>query len=144
MTIEFKEGRYFAAMWFISNDDDRDWHGALYRDNEKDSPWEFRYRFRYYNEASKNPFDGEDRKNWYTATMPVDKEESEVMKLIAMMADQVAEEFDGADVHKLVLRTDSPVRIMEAMSRESWCHIKEGEEKKDSLRINIKSEKTNG
>jgi hypothetical protein len=122
MTIEFKEGRYFAAMWFVSGED-RDLHGALYKDD--DGSWLFRYRFRYYDKKSKDPFDGEDRKSWYDARFPADKEESETMSAIAMMMDMTAKEFGGVDVHKLILRTDSPYKIMEAMSREEWCHVKE-------------------
>ncbi len=124
MTIEIKDERYFAAMWFCTPSiGGVDWHGALYKDNC--GPWEFRYRFRYY--ADDKAHDSEDIKNWYTASFRGSEEEKHVMKLIEQMTDMVSRQFGGAPVHKIILRTSKAADVLRALEREKFAHIKRDE-----------------
>jgi hypothetical protein len=47
MSIEIKDGRYFAGFWLLGDGKTRDWLYAVYRDKGSDK-WTLEYRFRYY------------------------------------------------------------------------------------------------
>lgn len=59
MSIVIQEGFYYAVAYFVPGVN-QDFMGMVYRDAES---FLFSYRFRYYNSA--DPFDREDKKNWY-------------------------------------------------------------------------------
>lgn len=61
MSIQLTETSYIEAFWIIGWGRG-DWLATLYRDTP-DSPWQAKYRFRYY--EGPKVWDGKDRKSWY-------------------------------------------------------------------------------
>lgn len=121
MTLELKDGRYVSQMWYCANRQ-KDWLCTIYRDPGE--PWTVLYRFRYYRD--KKTFGSQDEKRWYCFQAPADRPESEVITLTNRIADLVSLEA-GAKMHKLLLRTDKPEKVLEAMKREDFCHIPQEE-----------------
>jgi hypothetical protein len=80
--IEITDDTYVLGLWFVAGDN-RDWMGAVTR-KRGEEVFEIRYRFRYY--ASLDPFDTNDRKNWYMATLKPGISEEEVIQNMHMMA----------------------------------------------------------
>lgn len=119
VTIEIKEGRYFAKMWFLEGGD-KDWMAAVYRDPGK--PFTLQYRFRYYN--SPDPWDEGDKKSWYTATAPPEMTEEDIVGKTDLMANTMACMGFGGKVHPLVLKSDDPKFITGEMAKQFWAHHK--------------------
>ena len=117
MTIEIKEGRYFAKMWFLEGGD-KDWMAAVYRD--PGGPFILQYRFRYY--RSEDPWDEGDRKSWYVATAPPEMTEEDIVGKTDMMANTMACMGFGGKVHPLVLQSDDPKFITGEMAKQFWSH----------------------
>lgn len=128
MTIEIKDGRYFSTFYFCEFESARqDWHGALYRDRDasgKWTPWVFFYRFRYY--VDNKAHDSDDVKNWYSVT--IDRSEAEALKVIQQMASMISKHYDGAPVHKVIVKSSKAEEVAKALQRESWTHIKQVKE----------------
>lgn len=83
MTIEFKDGRYFKAIFHfefrataaVAPDPplDGNYLAALYTDDPNRNDWTLVYRFRYYVD-NKTGTDSEDIKSWYSAHLLADEE----------------------------------------------------------------------
>ncbi len=121
MTIEFKDGRYFAAVWFIDGGSNhRDWMGAVYKDEGE--PWQLKYRFRYYH--SVDPWSDKDTKSWYSATIDEKAPEAEVVGKIDEMARVMVVAGFGPHAHKLVLQSSDAKFCGEQLSKQFWAHSK--------------------
>lgn len=65
MTIEIKDGIYFAAIWHVEDRPRGNWMGAVYR--TPDGTWHLKYRHRYYADDKLDETSA-DTKNWYHFT----------------------------------------------------------------------------
>lgn len=122
MAIEFKEGRYFAAVWFVSGivrGTGESWLCALYRD--KDGPWRITYRFRYY--AKDEPQDQGGEASWYEATAKVGATEEDVRLPCEVVAKMSALRMRGT-VERIDLGTDDVDVIFAALAKADWCHVR--------------------
>ena len=114
MTIEFKENRYFVALWFIPGDT-KDYLAALYRDRGENE-WHLVYRFRYYRDA-KTGFDSDDEKHWFACAYPVGVVTEETLE---QHIDRACEILVGAGglagpVKKITCKTDNVRRIADVL-----------------------------
>lgn len=119
--IEIKKGRYFKAYWFVGCED-RDLLAAMFRDPE--GPWKLLYRFRYYEDDK--VFDSKDRKSW-TGFETKDGVGTDVVKMVACMdfvAALTEKTFNGK-LYKVDLDTDDHEKIICAMSKQPWFHVRE-------------------
>jgi hypothetical protein len=121
MTIEFKEGRYIAAIAFIGSDEHpRDWMATLWKDAE--GPWRCDYRFRYYKDDKS--FDSEDEKNWYAFAAPDDWTKERAVAFLKSMADQLVEKGFGSELSWLTPDSDNPDLILHLLSQQKWANVK--------------------
>jgi hypothetical protein len=114
-------GRYFVGIWYLHKADE-DWMCGLFRDGDS-GEWEIRYRFRYYNPESENPWDGKDRKSQVNAKCSASESEQDMIRKVDSMARLIAAakkyEYDY-----LPLQTDSAEVIFEKLKTRPWAHIK--------------------
>lgn len=58
-----------VGIWFLATiPGSQDWMAGL-SEIEPDAKYKLTYRFRYYGDDGKNPFEGGDRRSWYDGTM---------------------------------------------------------------------------
>jgi len=115
---------HIYGIWFVpSRDNDQDWMARLYVDEGK---WVLDYRFRYYSEESTDPHDGQDEKNWYTATGPDDSEESRNQVLGAMAKLLPAVEEHLGEKHDFVLLDCKPSdpKVFFELGSKPWAHVR--------------------
>lgn len=125
--IDIIPGRYFAAVWFCG-DGTGDWLAAAWRDPGR--PFEGTYRFRYYRDGKAH--DSDDKKSGYLLKAKPDAgpEDGPSEAQIVAAFDRcgallISPRYGGAPIHKLILRTDDPARILEAFQRENFMHIRD-------------------
>jgi hypothetical protein len=129
MTIEFINGRYFAAIWFVgpgATPDGRtvDLHGALWRD--EGGPWTLQYRFRYY--ADDRIAGSDDEKAWYRAVLDeaskVETERSVVDKITRAFGDMA--KMIGcrvADLDTVLTSSDDMQVVTGMLMKRPWTHV---------------------
>jgi hypothetical protein len=128
MSIEIKDGRYFAAMWFVGpgrTPDGRtvDVHGALWRDPGQH--WVLQYRFRYYADDRVDA-SSEDDKSWYRGELARAAERPEV-DLVA----EITRAFESmgvmlgctSPVSVVLLQTASASAVASALASQSWTYM---------------------
>jgi len=133
VTIEVKEGRYFAAQWFVHGLE-RDFLAAVYQDAGEDT-WHLVYRFRYYAKGS-TPHDGRDEKSWYHVKAVPDgrekkKSEAEmrrelkekVVESVDTMCRMLVDKGFGDSCEKLHIESDDPERVSEIIIQRSYSHV---------------------
>lgn len=118
--IEIKPGRYFSAIWYIEGRD-KNWMAALWRD-EPDGAFTLSGRFRYYVDDKRH--DSDDRKSVFGAVAQPHMTEAKMLSDIDSLADGLVRAGFGRAVEKLILRTNDPMKVMEALQREKWSAIK--------------------
>jgi hypothetical protein len=134
--IDFKDGRYVAAIWFVplENMVDRegiryahgDWHAVLYKDDGEER-FRAAMRFRYY--VDDKVHDSGDKKSWYQVSFP--GTEAEALSAFGKVVNGLAGMGRGANIHKLIIRSSDPKFIFERLMAEGWAHLrllKDGEE----------------
>lgn len=105
--IEVAEDGYYLGLWYLPGHNS-DWLACISR---KGDDWDLVYRFRYYapNETF-DPFDGNDQKSWYRATLPMEKcsEEKAIEAVSTMQAGLVAMGFmpEGGEPFAAIIRGD--------------------------------------
>lgn len=110
--IEFKDGRYFSALWFVAGED-KDWLAALYRDDPM-GPWFVHYRFHYF---------ADDIASWKKLMIPAIVDEAGILKSVNAMAAQVSKSYSDADVHKILLRSDRAQANFAAIEGEKFLRV---------------------
>jgi len=113
--IEFKDGRFFVAQWFMAGDK-VDWLCVVYTDDpagKASRDWTVHYRFCYRAKA-----DAEDVKNWYRWAYQGSASEVEV--IVDNLAETVAA---GEKILKTVLRSADAERNLEVLLKESHNHV---------------------
>jgi hypothetical protein len=114
----------YSRMWFVTGEK-MDWMAALFQ--KPGGPWEFRYRFRYYSPDAPDPFDGDDEKSVYDFQIDPAKEPLvESIAKIKAAIEFVRSQMDG-ETHELMLNTRNPKKIMQALAREKWAHLRFGQ-----------------
>jgi len=79
--LEEHQGEWIYGIWFVgSKDRDKDWMCTVSR--RKDGKVHIVYRFRYYNEESKTPHDGKDKKNFYHFAADGVNDDTEMKKAV--------------------------------------------------------------
>ena len=122
MTIEIRDGRYFAAMWFIAGDG-HDWHAALYHDAAPEAPWELVFRFRYYDDNEIH--DSQDHKSWYKSIAPRTRTEEQVVADVErLVADLMTSGRYDERFPTVVIQSDRPEAVADKLSRQPWAHGK--------------------
>lgn len=119
--IEYVDGRYFVAQWFLPGPG-RDFLGALYRD-EKTGKFVFRYRFRYYAAGPGNPHDGRDEKSWYTATYAGESEDEAERKCDILVAELRNMGWTREQPDKLVLKSASAEENVKKLLERPYNHV---------------------
>lgn len=116
--LEFGKGIYYSRLWFLDSKG-CDWLAALFR--KPGEGWRFVYRFRYDAEG-----DMPERRNWFTVNLKTrpsaDACLEELRPVIHLLGEGMGAALDGA-MHTLVLETDDPDKVFEAMKGEVWCHF---------------------
>jgi len=109
---------YLAAVWFVGGSES-DWLAWLYR-AKADHLWHFDYRFRYYY-GTKDPFDGNDQKNFWRSTDTAGRTEQEQREDIELIAAVIAKRnerpLDRVDVN------GPPLLLLEKAKGRSWFHV---------------------
>jgi hypothetical protein len=57
-----------VGVWFLVTTEKQDWLATL-SEVEPNAKYELTYRFRYYSPESVDPWDGKDRKSWYSGVV---------------------------------------------------------------------------
>lgn len=124
--LDLREGRYFAAMWYVELPDNiGNMLAALWRDPEE-KDFHLDYRFRYY--KNDKIFDSDDERSTYRGTFTGLSEEKAIAQaglVFGLMA-----EFGGgrrgkvAHMKTLILRSSDPWFITEQMAKEKFVHVK--------------------
>ena len=119
--VEFKSTSYYVGFWFVGGTD-KDWLACVYRE-EGQTDWQLVHRFRYHNEASTDPFDGKDKKNFYAAGVdgPL-KDEKQIIADMAKLAAVVGLRF-GVQPEFVDVRGDGD-RALFRLAMQPWAHIK--------------------
>ena len=130
MTIEFKDGRYFAALWYLEDEPRGNWMGAVYRD--PDGIWYLLYRHRYYVDDVTDPLEeSQDVKNWHgfmmnpVANDPVANEAMLVASVDAMLS--VMQEMGygkGYTVQKITPRSDRAAVVAKMLTVQKFAHAR--------------------
>lgn len=120
--FDFSTTAYIEAVWFIAWDQ-TDWMAVVFQDGPE-SPWQARYRFRYYQDAK--AFGSQDRKSTYTATAKDGTEESRLAFVngFDMMADVITDSkrHDHSEQWKVVIQ-GGRVRFTRLLLQQPWCHV---------------------
>lgn len=118
--IEFKEGNFYLGIWFVGGKD-TDWLGCVWR--EKDSPdWIFRARFRYHNSASRDPFDGMDKKSFTSWNVDgAKKSEDQIKKDIDLIASLIGLRL-GVKPEYVEIKGDHDKALFK-LAMQPWAHI---------------------
>ena len=113
MTIYFDET--VTAIWFAPTSRTSDFLACLKRAQDSRS-FKLTYRFRYYHDdASRDPFDGKDRRSWYEYEITEQSEEHVIETLRSIVQSMVAASIvsgmqeNSPKVYELV-RGDMPLR----------------------------------
>lgn len=111
---------HMGTLWFVDEPDgDRNWTAYTYK-AKGDPMWRFRYRF-WYDAGTRDPFDGQDRKSFWSGT----ENGRGIERLTAAMdslAWKVAVEL-GSGVERLEI--NGPVSKLATMpNRPKWLHVK--------------------
>jgi hypothetical protein len=130
MTIEFIDGRYFAALWYLEDEPRGNWMGAVYR--EPDGTWHLVYRHRYYVDDVTDPLEkSEDKKSWYGFVMnPVAKNQKSneamlVASVDAMLAVMKESGYGkGHEVQKITPRSDRAAVVAEMLTKQKFAHAR--------------------
>ncbi len=118
--INIKEGRYFAAIWYIEGGN-KNWMAALWRDGS-DGAMTLSGRFRYYVDDKRH--DSDDVKRIFEAETKPHLTEAQAVSDVDQIADKLIKAGFGRTVEKLILRTDDPDKVLKALSREKWAGVK--------------------
>jgi hypothetical protein len=112
---------WFYGIWFVGGAES-DWLAGIGKIGNK---WVLKYRFRYYNKDSTNPFDKKDEKSWYGFETPDDSEES--LKKLVATTDTVAQLNEmkfGAKVDFVLFQCDpSDPKLFFELGSRSWSHV---------------------
>ncbi|KKM69506.1 hypothetical protein LCGC14_1450080 [marine sediment metagenome] len=124
MVIE--ENDHVLVIWFQSYNES-DYMGALVREGGPDGDLVLRYRFRYYAPSEQfNPFDENDRKNWYEARLTCSEAEAieKTDRIVEEMA--IAREKGWGDLHvnDRIFVNGGGDAVQKALSKMPWCHMK--------------------
>ncbi len=121
--MKFEEGTYVAIVWFVPEPEERaDWFCTLFkrpsRPGAPDEPWRAEYRFRYYTDQEGRIFDSDDVKNVYetVARDGSPGERGRLASACSKMAAQISHEWNGAQVHKLIIDSSSMEEVLRQMS----------------------------
>lgn len=118
--LTFVPGRYCSNIWFIDVPAmNCNILAALFRDPDH---WTLIYRFRY-DAGTNDPWDGQDRKNWYTYHASLEKTESELLDYTRQCW-HVITELDDTEVHSLPVRSDDPGYIMDQLTAQPWANTR--------------------
>jgi hypothetical protein len=118
--IVVQDGRYFAAQWFASGDG-WDLLVALWRD--PGGPWVAQGRIRRY--VDDLVHDSDDEKVWFSAQVrDLDADEPAALASSQALVDFLTHG-SGAEVHKLIVRSDRASDVVAAPRREHWAHFGE-------------------
>lgn len=119
--LNFKDGRYFVAIWFISSDEyHRDWMAGLYRDFGSDQ-FTLVYRFRYHSGNTK-PFAEDSHTNWYTAVTSSSEEKAE--EGVDVLFQALALKGFGDFTDKIVFKSDDGRKNFERFEKLPWVHMR--------------------
>jgi hypothetical protein len=123
--MEFRDGRYCLAVFFIYGKEHRDWMASIWRDEE--GPWCIEYRFRYYAEddGKRDSFDGRDRKSWYDLKVPREEPEAELIRKITLVAEELVRGGYNDRYDLVMIRSDRGVDGIKAIAARPWAHVKE-------------------
>lgn len=118
--MEFTEGDYILGVWHASNLKGDDYMMTVRR--KKDAKvFDFEYRFRY-NVDDSGPFEGKDKKNFYTGLCKEsESEESIVQKMNMMFA--IIKIMYPLEAKFIEVKGDFK-KFMYLLAQEPWCHIK--------------------
>ena len=130
MSFTFTDQSYIEAFWLIGWGVG-DWLAVVYRDTPE-SPWQAKYRFRYYKSAK--VWDSDDVKSWYDiktndsdpaarAATTGDELAAAFDKVAALMAKEMRRDFPGRSVKliKRVIRGDMK-RMMDEFMKTGFGH----------------------
>lgn len=121
--FEVKPGRYYRAIWFAGGNETGDLFAAVFKNDE--GAWQTTYRFRWY--ADDRVGDSQDKKSVYHVHPRGERATADAPPATLVDAmDLIAEMFRiqfGGEVHKLLVRSDDPEVVGEALSREHFAHF---------------------
>lgn len=119
--IEIDEDDYVLGMWLCpSFANDMDWMGLAYL---RDGELRLDYRFRYYDPASVDPFDGKDDKSWFTIGFG-NADEQDVFRAVDIILDQLRSSglFSGVDFTVVRGTWDD---LSKAVSTKGYLHFRD-------------------
>jgi hypothetical protein len=120
--IEFRDGRYFAKMWF-AHADGFDVLAALWHDPGE--RWTCTWRLRYY--TSNDRLDG-DKKTAFQGQMTDDCDEKTALArtspVFLAMVDDFAKRFGlQMTLHEVPLRSDNVETLIAVLQQQEWAHM---------------------
>ena len=121
--IPFKKENYYVGFWFVGGTD-KDWLACVYREQGQIT-WQLVHRFRYHNDASADPFDGKDKKNFYSGMVDgAKKDEKQIIADMTKLADVVGLQF-GVKPDFVEISGDGD-RALFRLAMQPWAHVKTG------------------
>jgi hypothetical protein len=116
VSINFDES--IRGIYYASLDEKTDWMLGI---NETDEHWVVQYRFRYYH--SDNPWDAEDKKNWYSMKIDASEPLADVVAFVETMFERIEEEAEG-DCYKLLRGKGTHAQFFEEFKGLPFVHYK--------------------
>lgn len=129
--IQVDPDTYLYGIWFLPNGDEFDVMGCLSKQRGSDH-WDFRYRFRYYDESGTDgdPFESHDEKSVYHARIPcTEKTNKVVLDGIALMFRELSNRTatqmkpDFIDI-RMWGTSENIDAILNKMSDKPWIHMR--------------------
>lgn len=115
--IELTEKDKVSRIWYVALDG-ADWLCTLLKKADEDH-WKVQYRMRYYAAGQKNfdPFNGADKKVWYTVT----GEPDELLESTEALAKKMALSAQTR-VHRIVIDSQGLAEFQQKMAKAPWTH----------------------
>jgi len=120
MSINFDES--IRAIYYASLNENSDWMLGI---NEEEEYWHIQYRFRYYH--SDDPWDQEDKKNWYEIRVSKTDSLASVIETVNEMFKIIEETADG-DCYKLLRGEGTHKQFFTEFEKLPFVHKREATE----------------
>lgn len=107
-----------VGMWYLPLNKESDWSGVLQKKGH--SECHLVCRFRYYSADSSSPFDGKDRKSWYT--MVIKQSPAESIAAVRFFVDFLRKQYGLSTPYDEVLNAGNLEDFMQQITSRPWAH----------------------